>query len=158
MSTPEPTPSPFRFALSFLLVSACWYPLPGEPRELPHHPSTNTPRGLTTPFIRAAAVSYRPRTLPPSTSVPIRLLYTVLDLVKNPRYALPLLLNLTGSVWFFLLIGKAELSLTVPIVNSLALIWTVLGERVLGEKVGWETWAGVGLVCAGVWCCVVGKS
>lgn len=35
------------------------------------------------------------------------ILYAVLDLLKNPRYAVPLLLNVTGSVWFFLLIGQA---------------------------------------------------
>ena len=30
-----------------------------------------------------------------------------MDLLKSPAYALPLVINLTGSVWFFLLIGKA---------------------------------------------------
>lgn len=70
----------------------------------------------------------------------------IYDLLKNPAYAIPLLLNVTGSVWFFLLIGQAgmskymsrkrepgsntqaELSLTVPITNSLAFLFTVLGE------------------------------
>lgn len=33
--------------------------------------------------------------------------FAVVDLLRNPRYAVPLVLNLTGSVWFFLLIGKA---------------------------------------------------
>lgn len=33
--------------------------------------------------------------------------YTVLDLLRRPGYAVPLLVNVTGSVWFFLLIGKA---------------------------------------------------
>ena len=52
---------------------------------------------------------------------------------STPRSEVPavlsrLLLNLTGSVWFFLLIGKAELSLTVPTVNSLAFLFTVLGD------------------------------
>ena len=44
-------------------------------------------------------------------------------------------INLTGSVWFFLLIGQAELSLTVPIVNSLAFLFTVLGDWVVDRKV-----------------------
>lgn len=97
----------------------------------------------------------------------------MLDLLRCPSYALPLVVNLTGSVWFFLLIGRAgeffcvffvfwgggvggvgrrmeglwglgkgrmrdlvivfadedvELSLTVPITNSLAFLFTVLGE------------------------------
>lgn len=33
--------------------------------------------------------------------------YAVKDLLQNPKYAIPLLLNVTGSVWFFLLIGQA---------------------------------------------------
>jgi hypothetical protein len=35
------------------------------------------------------------------------ILYAVMDLLRNPAYAVPLLLNVTGSVWFFLLIGQA---------------------------------------------------
>ena len=31
----------------------------------------------------------------------------MLDLLRSPGYAVPLVINLTGSVWFFLLIGKA---------------------------------------------------
>lgn len=30
-----------------------------------------------------------------------------MDLLRVPAYAVPLVVNLTGSVWFFLLIGKA---------------------------------------------------
>ena len=30
-----------------------------------------------------------------------------MDLLRSPSYAVPLVINLTGSVWFFLLIGKA---------------------------------------------------
>lgn len=33
--------------------------------------------------------------------------WTVVDLLRSPAYAVPLVVNLTGSVWFFLLIGKA---------------------------------------------------
>ena len=33
--------------------------------------------------------------------------WTVVDLLRSPAYALPLAVNLTGSVWFFLLIGQA---------------------------------------------------
>lgn len=35
----------------------------------------------------------------------------VYDLLRNPAYSVPLLLNVTGSVWFFLLIGQAGTSL-----------------------------------------------
>ena len=43
-------------------------------------------------------------------------------------------INLTGSIWFFLLIGQAELSLTVPIINSVAFLFTVLGEYLAEGK------------------------
>ena len=43
------------------------------------------------------------------------ILYAVMDLLRNPAYAVPLLLNVTGSVWFFLLIGQAgELHSVTP--------------------------------------------
>lgn len=30
----------------------------------------------------------------------------MIDLLRYPAYAIPLVLNLTGSVWFFLLVGQ----------------------------------------------------
>lgn len=95
VSTPA-APSLLRYTLGFLLVGLAW--------------------GLTTPFIRRAALTYTPSPHPslahPSNQgfVKARVLkaaYTVWDLLRCPRYAVPLLVNLTGSVWFFLLIGKA---------------------------------------------------
>jgi hypothetical protein len=61
--------------------------------------------------------------------------YAVTGVLSRPAYAIPLLLNITGSVWFFILIGKAELSLMVPITNSLAFMFTVLGEWWAEKKV-----------------------
>lgn len=61
--------------------------------------------------------------------------FGVVDLLRDWRYSVPLVLNLTGSVWFFLVVGKAELSLTVPITNSLAFLFTVLGEWYVERKV-----------------------
>ncbi len=94
-SAAPPTPSPFNYILSFLLVGLCW--------------------GFTTPFIRRAAVSYTPPTHPsihdPSRSWLARQLakvfWTVVGLVRKPAYAIPLVVNLTGSIWFFLLVGQA---------------------------------------------------
>jgi hypothetical protein len=61
--------------------------------------------------------------------------YAVTGVLSRPAYAIPLLLNITGSVWFFVLIGQAELSLMVPITNSLAFMFTVLGEWWAEKKV-----------------------
>ncbi len=89
------SPSPFAYVLSFLIVGLCW--------------------GFTTPFIRRAALTYTTPTHPsitdPDRSWLTRQLakafFTILGLLRSPGYAVPLLCNLTGSVWFFLLVGKA---------------------------------------------------
>ena len=90
-------PPVFNYILSFLLVGLAW--------------------GFTTPFIRRAARTHSPPPHPALEHPAVKRswlkskLYTtffaVIDLLRNPRYAVPLLLNLTGSVWFFLLIGQA---------------------------------------------------
>ena len=73
--------------------------------------------GFTTPFIRRAARDHNPPLHPmlerediQSSRLKSKLfggVFAIVDLLKNPRYAIPLLINLTGSVWFFLLIGQA---------------------------------------------------
>jgi len=98
--TPSSPPSPptVNYVAGFLLVGLAW--------------------GLTTPFIRRAARAHSPPPHPVLESDAVRngpwlkrkalvAFFAVADLLRNPRYAVPLLLNLTGSVWFFLLIGQA---------------------------------------------------
>lgn len=104
--TPPPDanqPGAFNYILSFLLVGIAW--------------------GFTTPFIRRAAVDFNARNDlkqqqqgneqlgASSSSSWVRgkitsIFWTVVNLLRTPAYAIPLLLNLTGSVWFFLLVGK----------------------------------------------------
>jgi len=33
--------------------------------------------------------------------------FAAVDLLRRPAYAVPFLINVTGSIWFFLLIGQA---------------------------------------------------
>ena len=99
MSSPEDSPQPpaINYIAGFLLVGIAW--------------------GLTTPFIRRAAKDHNPPAHPllarddvKTSWVKSKLygaFFAVVDLLRNPRYAVPLLINLTGSVWFFLLIGQA---------------------------------------------------
>ena len=91
----EPRPSLWQWTLGYLVVGMAW--------------------GLTTPFIRKAAVDFQPPKRP-FVDAPengwlkrkvLGAFFTVLDLLRTPKYAIPLLINLTGSVWFFLLVGKA---------------------------------------------------
>ncbi|KOS22709.1 Transmembrane protein 234 -like protein [Escovopsis weberi] len=147
LSAQEPAadhrPPVINYILSFLLVGLAW--------------------GLTTPFIRRAARTHAPPARAFSRAGLHGKLraaaYAVVDLLSNPRYAVPLLLNLTGSVWFFLLIGKAELSLTVPIVNATAFLFTVLGEWLAeGKMISLDTGVGVILSMTGIALCALSKS
>ncbi|KAI1081242.1 integral membrane protein [Whalleya microplaca] len=150
MSSEEPTPQPpaINYVVGFLLVGLAW--------------------GLTTPFIRRAAKDHNPPAHPLLARDDVKAswiksklygaFFAVVDLLRNPRYAVPLLINLTGSVWFFLLIGQAELSLTVPIVNTLAFLFTVLGDWWVDRKViSRDTWIGMILSICGIALCVQSK-
>ncbi|TVY66615.1 Transmembrane protein 234-like protein [Fusarium oxysporum f. sp. cubense] len=148
MASAEEKPPVFNYILSFVLVGLAW--------------------GFTTPFIRRAAQSHNPPTHPVLESPPVQsswlksklygAFFAVIDLLKNPRYAIPLVLNLTGSIWFFLLIGQAELSLTVPIVNTLAFLFTVLGDwYVDGKVISKDTAIGMALMLVGIGLCVQSK-
>jgi hypothetical protein len=97
--TPIPSPSPpiANYIIGFLLIGLAW--------------------GFTTPFIRAAARAHTPAAHPILETAAVKsstvkktiygAWFAVTDLLRNWRYAVPLVVNLTGSVWFFLLIGKA---------------------------------------------------
>ena len=88
-------PSLYNYVLGFLGVGLAW--------------------GFTTPFMRKAAITSKPISRPQlddpkSSFVTKKILsiwYAVYDLVTRPAYSIPLLLNLSGSVWFFLLVGQA---------------------------------------------------
>ncbi|KAG5977067.1 hypothetical protein E4U13_005491 [Claviceps humidiphila] len=149
MPSSDPSPPLINYILSFLLVGLAW--------------------GLTTPFIRRAARQHQPPPHPILETPAIKshwlrsrlygAWFAVGDLLRNPQYAVPLVVNLTGSVWFFLLIGKAELSLTVPIVNTMAFLFTVLGEwYVEGKVISRDTAVGMVLSLAGIALCVQSKS
>lgn len=58
-----------------------------------------------------------------------------------------------------LLACTTELSLTIPITNSLAFLFTVLGDwYVDGKIISKDTWLGMAFVCAGIGMCVMSKT
>ncbi|NXL97711.1 TM234 protein, partial [Tyrannus savana] len=70
----------------------------------------------------------------------------------------PFLLNQGGSLLFYLTLASTDLSLAVPLCNSLALVVTLLTGRILGEDVGGKrAVAGMLLTILGVSLCVVGS-
>lgn len=78
-------------------------------------------------------------------------------LVLNWRYMLPFTVNQLGAVLYYTTIGKADITLAVPITNSLTFIFTTLFGKLLGEEVSRRTIFGVILVTSGVVMCVTSK-
>lgn len=97
---PIPSPPIFNYVVGFLIIGLAW--------------------GFTTPFIRRAAKLHTPPPHPILERADIKnswikskvygAFFGVIDLLRNPKYAIPLVINLTGSIWFFLLIGQAGMS------------------------------------------------
>ncbi len=87
-----------------------------------------------------------------------QLLAEVQFLALNWRYAVPFLLNQGGSVLYYLTLAEADISLAVPITNSLTFLVTTLAGRWLGEAaLPTRSYCGVALVMCGVSLCVIGK-
>ncbi|KAM8975847.1 transmembrane protein 234 [Pelodytes ibericus] len=76
-------------------------------------------------------------------------------LISNWRYVIPFLLNQSGSVVFYLTLASAELSLAVPVCNSLALVFTLVSGKLLGEDIGGRgAIVGLFLTILGITLCV----
>ncbi|XP_072211320.1 transmembrane protein 234 [Excalfactoria chinensis] len=87
-----------------------------------------------------------------------QLLAEISFLGLNYKYMVPFLLNQCGSLLFYLTLASAELSLAVPLCNSLALIVTLVTGWILGEDIGGKrAVAGMLLTLLGVTLCVAGS-
>ncbi|XP_023796714.1 transmembrane protein 234, partial [Cyanistes caeruleus] len=76
----------------------------------------------------------------------------------SPKYLLPFLLNQAGSLLFYLTLASTDLSLAVPLCNSLALIVTLVTGKILGEDIGGtRAVAGMLLTILGVSLCLAGS-
>ncbi|GFY68345.1 transmembrane protein 234 homolog [Trichonephila inaurata madagascariensis] len=77
-------------------------------------------------------------------------------LATNWKYIFPFLINQSGSALYTLALGSADLSLAVPLTNSLTFIFVSISGRLLGEK-GEKSasYLGMTFVAAGVTLCVL---
>ena len=82
--------------------------------------------------------------------------YTLL----NWKVVLPFLLNQSGSLAYYYLLGTAEISMAVPICSSLTFVFTAATSWALGERVHnpAQTGLGAALVLVGVAICVASKT
>ncbi|CAH1371930.1 unnamed protein product [Tenebrio molitor] len=75
-------------------------------------------------------------------------------LLTNTKYLVPMALNQSGSVIYFLTLQSADLSLSVPVANSLTFVFTAISGWILGEQLPKRnTILGVILILAGTTLC-----
>jgi drug/metabolite transporter (DMT)-like permease len=88
-----------------------------------------------------------------------RQLHILLGVLTNWRFVVPFALNQSGSAVYVYLLGSSDISLAVPICNSLTFVFTAITSWLLGEKLNdpLKTFAGVFLVLVGVTICVAGN-
>ncbi|XP_065152534.1 transmembrane protein 234 [Paramisgurnus dabryanus] len=77
-------------------------------------------------------------------------------LIFNLKYLVPFLLNQSGSLVFYFTLASTDLSLAVPVVNSLTFLFTLLMGKFLGEEFGGKRAVlGMILIMSGVTVCVL---
>lgn len=86
----------------------------------------------------------------------LQFLSEVKFLFLNLKYLIPFLLNQSGSLVYYFTLATTDMSLAVPVANSLTFIFTLLTGRLLGEEFGGRrAVAGMILTMAGITMCVV---
>ncbi|XP_074832768.1 transmembrane protein 234 [Carettochelys insculpta] len=88
----------------------------------------------------------------------LQLLAEMKFLCLNYKYVVPFLFNQCGSIIYYLTLASTDLSLAVPLCNSLALIVTLVTGKILGEDIGGKrAVAGMLLTVLGVALCIAGS-
>jgi drug/metabolite transporter (DMT)-like permease len=114
--------------LGFLLISICW--------------------GGTNPFLKRGMEGMdRIKTLH-SGFFTIKY-HEFMHLVKL-QFILPLLVNLSGSLVFYHLLGTLDLTLVIPVVNGMSLLTTSLVARIMGEKSSRNELLGIAVLTLGI--------
>ncbi|XP_067242669.1 transmembrane protein 234 [Chanodichthys erythropterus] len=86
----------------------------------------------------------------------LQFLAEVKFLFLNFKYLVPFLLNQSGSLMFYFTLASTDLSLAVPMVNSLTFLFTLLMGKLLGEEFGGKrALLGMLLIMSGVTVCVL---
>ncbi|RLU26945.1 hypothetical protein DMN91_000744 [Ooceraea biroi] len=107
--------------------------------------------GATNPFIKRGARGLEDVK---ASSASRRLIKELVFLVTKLEYILPFILNQCGSVLYFLTLQSTDISLAVPVSNSLTFVFTAITGWFLGEeKVHRNTYLGMILVLCGTTLC-----
>ncbi|XP_037683789.1 transmembrane protein 234 isoform X4 [Choloepus didactylus] len=65
-----------------------------------------------------------------------QLLQEMKTLFLNTEYLVPFLVNQCGSLLYYFTLASTDLTLAVPICNSLAIVFTLIVGKILGEDIG----------------------
>uniref|UniRef100_A0A8D0C4E3 Transmembrane protein 234 n=1 Tax=Salvator merianae TaxID=96440 RepID=A0A8D0C4E3_SALMN len=73
------------------------------------------------------------------------------------QYILPFVLNQCGSLVYYLTLASTDLTLAVPLCNSLALVFTLVTGKIVGENIGGaRAVLGMLLTALGIALCIAG--
>ncbi|XP_026283526.1 transmembrane protein 234 homolog [Frankliniella occidentalis] len=112
--------------------------------------------GGTNPFLKKGATGMDKVE---GNNIIARLWKEVYLLLLNWKYMIPFLLNQSGSVVYFLTLQNTEMSVAVPIANSLTFVFTAISGWFLSEGIpNAKTFIGIALVLSGISLCVFEKS
>lgn len=114
--------------LQFLLVSLFW--------------------GATNPLLKKGSAGIE---LIETTNQFKKLLLQLKWLMTTPSFTLPFILNQCGSVIYYYVVANSDISVAVPAINSLTMVFTALVGRLLGETaLSTKTYLGMAMVVGGV--------
>uniref|UniRef100_A0A3P9KWA3 Transmembrane protein 234 n=1 Tax=Oryzias latipes TaxID=8090 RepID=A0A3P9KWA3_ORYLA len=109
--------------------------------------------GCTNPFLKRGTEGLEKVTQPNRVS---QILAEIKFLFLNFKYLVPFLMNQAGSVFYYYTLSTTDLSLAVPVTNSLTLLCTLLTGKLLGEEFGGKkAVVGMVLTMAGVSLCII---
>ncbi|EGG25127.1 hypothetical protein DFA_03374 [Cavenderia fasciculata] len=112
--------------------------------------------GCTNPFIKRGSEGVS--SIKKNSAV-MQFISEFIYLWTKPTYFIPMVINLSGSIVFFYTLGHADISLVVPISNSLTFLFTAFTGMLLKERLlGWRSYVGMLCVLTGVTICVAGKT
>eukprot|EP01095_Lingulamoeba_sp_RSL-Kostka_P000108 TRINITY_DN1019_c0_g1_i1.p1 TRINITY_DN1019_c0_g1~~TRINITY_DN1019_c0_g1_i1.p1 ORF type:complete len:126 (+),score=1.83 TRINITY_DN1019_c0_g1_i1:120-497(+) len=109
--------------------------------------------GCTNPFLKRGSKGIR--TIQNSNII-IKTILEFWFLFSRWQYLFPFLINIGGSVLFYYSLANIEISLVVPITNSMTFLFTTLISILLGEEgINKNIFIGMLFVILGVGICMV---
>ena len=112
--------------------------------------------GCTNPLLRKGSVEATTEVTSRKDENTSSMLGAFLKSFLNLKVWLPYVLNQSGSLAFYVLLAKSDISTAVPICNAMALLFSFVTSWFLGEPIHNlpRTALGAGLILVGVTICV----